>query len=125
MNWALGFLGVMPSESFSGVNLPQIAGFAIFSYCPLFRLFPWFLPEVTEFREKWTVSPNAKSLSSDKRTRTTKLSPFRCPNCAKQIRLGGKAASFIGSSFGPARARSCDPEFDAAAAHSNVRLSSN
>jgi hypothetical protein len=48
----------------------QIADFTVFSYCPLFRLFPSFPPDVTEFREKWTVqtaSENAKSLSSDKR----------------------------------------------------------
>jgi len=37
------------------------------------------------------------------------------------VHLGGKAASFIGSSFRPAHARSCGPEFDALAAQSTLR----
>jgi hypothetical protein len=60
------------------------------------------------------------------------LSMSRDSNSTKQFRLGGdadvhlgdKTASFIGSSFRPAHARSCGSEFDALAAQSTVRFSS-
>jgi hypothetical protein len=53
-------------------------------------LFPYFPPDLTEFREKWTVwtvNQEANSLSQSKPMRITKLSPLRCSNCTKQIDL--------------------------------------
>ncbi len=69
--------------------LAQIADITTFSYRPLSPV-PCSSPKITEFRDRWTVwtrRKSSRSPSTDKRKRTTKLSPLRSPNCTKQISL--------------------------------------